>query len=150
MRLTQFSDYALRTTMYLGAHRGRLVSIPEVASAYGVSYHHLTKVAALLIECGVIEAVRGRNGGLRLAMEPSDINIGWLVRKTEPDMMLVECFNHEQDTCPITPECKLRKALKDALRAFLSVLDEYSLHDLLGSTARQEKLVQLWRAAAAG
>jgi Rrf2 family nitric oxide-sensitive transcriptional repressor len=147
MRLTQFTDYALRTVLFLGAHPGRLVSITEVAGAYGVSYHHLTKVASQLVEAGVVEAVRGRNGGLRLAMPPAMINIGWLVRQTEPDMALVECFDHESDTCPITSECKLRKALKDALRAFLAVLDEHTLQDLLGSPAKQERLVQLWRAS---
>ena len=148
MRLTQFSDYALRTVMFLGAHPSRLVPITEVATAYGISYHHLTKVAALLAESGVIEAVRGRKGGMRLAMAPAEINIGWLVRRTEPDMALVECFDHGSDTCPITTECRLRKALKDALRAFLAVLDEHTVHDLLGNPARQERLVQLWRATA--
>ncbi len=148
MRLTQFSDYALRTTLFLGAHPQRLVSVTEVATAYGVSYHHLTKVAAMLVEIGVVEAVRGRNGGLRLAMSPAEINIGWLVRQTEPDMNLVECFDHESDTCPISAECRLRKVLKDALRAFLAALDECTVQDLLGNAARQEKLVQLWRASA--
>lgn len=148
MRLTQFSDYALRTILFLGAQPGRLVSVTEIATAYGVSYHHLTKVATMLVETGVVEAVRGRNGGLRLAKSPAEINIGWLVRQTEPDMTLVECFDHESDTCPITAECKLRKALKDALRAFLVVLDEHTLNDLLGNAARQERLVQLWRASA--
>ncbi|MGV3708962.1 MAG: Rrf2 family transcriptional regulator [Gemmatimonas sp.] len=147
MRLTQFSDYALRTVLFLGAHPGRLVSITEVAEAYGVSYHHLTKVASQLVEAGVVEAVRGRNGGLRLAMQPETINIGWLVRQTEPDMALVECFDQDTDTCPITSECKLRKALKEALRAFLGVLDGYSLQDLLGNATKQERLVQLWRAS---
>jgi len=148
MRLTQFSDFALRTVMFLGAHPTRLVPITEVAVAYGISYHHLTKVASMLADAGVIEAVRGRNGGLRLAMTPTDINIGWLVRRTEPDMALVECFEHETDTCPITSECRLRKALKDALRAFFAVLDAHTVSDLLGSPSRQEKLVQLWRATA--
>lgn len=148
MRLTQFSDYALRTVLFLGAHPERLVSVTEVASAYGISYHHLTKVATMLVDEGVIEAVRGRNGGLRLAMAPSAINIGWLVRKTEPDMTLVECFDHDANACPITSECKLRKALRDALAAFLDVLDNHSLNDFLGSAARQERLVQLWRATA--
>lgn len=148
MRLTQFSDYALRTVLFLGAHPKQLVSITEIATAYGVSYHHLTKVASALAEIGVIESVRGRNGGLRLALEPSAINIGWLVRHTEPDMALVECFHNDIDSCPITSECKLRKALKEALRSFLEVLDQYSLADMLGNATKQERLVQLWRASA--
>lgn len=145
MRLTQFTDYALRVTLFLGANPDRLVPITEIAQSYGVSYHHLTKVATTLIDAGVIESVRGRNGGLRLAMMPSALNIGWLVRQTEPDMILVECFDHEADTCPITRECKLRKALKDALRAFLHTLDEYTLADFLGNAPQQQRLVQLWR-----
>lgn len=149
MRLTQFSDYALRLSLYLGAHPDRLVPITEIAESYGVSYHHLTKVATMLSEAGVVGAVRGRNGGLRLAMAPSAINIGWLVRQTEPDMILVECFDHANDTCPITKECRLRRALKDALRAFLQTLDEYTLADFLGNTPQQQRLVQLWRANAA-
>lgn len=148
MRLTQFSDYALRTVLFLGAHPSRLVSVTEVASAYGISYHHLTKVASMLVDAGVVEAVRGRNGGLRLAKLPSDINIGWLVRQTEPDMALVECFDHAANACPISAECGLRSALRDALRAFLAVLDQHTLGDFLGNPARQQRLVQLWRASA--
>lgn len=144
MRLTQFSDYALRLSLYLGAHPDRLVPITDIAESYGISYHHLTKVATMLSDAGVIEAVRGRNGGLRLAMAPSAINIGWLVRQTEPDMSLVECFDHAE-ACPITKECRLRKALKDALRAFLQTLDEYTLADFLGNAPQQQRLVQLWR-----
>ncbi|MEO7996299.1 MAG: Rrf2 family transcriptional regulator [Gemmatimonadaceae bacterium] len=149
MRLTQFSDYALRLSLFLGAHPDRLVPITEIAESYGISYHHLTKVATMLSEAGVVEAVRGRNGGLRLAMAPSAINIGWLVRQTEPDMILVECFDHEKDACPITKECRLRRALKDALRAFLQTLDEYTLADFLGNAPQQQRLVQLWRVNAA-
>lgn len=144
MRLTQFSDYALRLSLYLGAHPDRLVPITDIAESYGISYHHLTKVATMLSDAGVIEAVRGRNGGLRLAMAPSAINIGWLVRQTEPDMSLVECFDHAE-ACPIAKECRLRKALKDALRAFLQTLDEYTLADFLGNAPQQQRLVQLWR-----
>ena len=146
MRLTQFSDYALRTVLYLGANPSRLVPITEVAEAYQISYHHLTKVATSLIELGVVKSVRGRNGGLRLAVSAEEINIGVLVRQTEPDMALVECFNSSTDQCPITRECRLRVALQQALQAFLAVLDEYTLADFLGSAPRQERLLQLWRA----
>lgn len=148
MRLTQFSDYALRTALYLGAHPLRVVPITEVSKAYNISYHHLTKVATQLVESGVVEAVRGRNGGLRLAMAPADINIGWLIRQTEPDMTLVECFDEEASSCPITSECGLQHALRDALVAFFKVLDQHTLADFLASSPRRERLVQLWRATA--
>lgn len=148
MRLTQFSDYALRIVILLGAEPERLVPVKDVASAYGISYHHLTKVANILVAIGVVEAVRGRNGGLRLAMPPSDINVGWLVRRTEADMALVECFDAESNTCPISPVCRLRHALEHALRAFLGALDEYTVADLVRSPRHREHLVQLWRASA--
>ena len=134
--------------LYLGANPSRLVPITEVAEAYRVSYHHLTKVATLLIDIGVVQAVRGRNGGLRLSVSPDEINIGWLVRQTEADMTLVECFNAEKDVCPISAECQLRHALRDALQAFLGVLDRHTLSDFLGPAPRQAKLLQLWRAEA--
>ena len=147
MRLTQFSDYALRTVLYLGGHPDRVVPVSEVARAYRISHNHLAKVAALLCELRVVEAVRGRSGGLRLAMAPEDINIGWLVRQTEPDFTLVDCFDHETDTCPISSECRLRKVLNDALRQFLAELDAHTLADFQATPSRQERLVQLWRAA---
>jgi len=149
VRLTQFSDFALRTVLFLGVHEGRLVQVSEVARSYRVSYNHLAKVAALLSEIGVVESVRGRGGGLRLARDPSEINIGWLVRHTEPDLHLVECFDQEHDTCPITPVCGLRHVLADAQRAFFETLDRYTLGDLLASQARRQAFVQLWYAAAA-
>ncbi len=146
MRLTQFSDYALRTVLYLGAEPGVVVPVARIARAYGISYNHLTKVASLLCELGVVQPVRGRHGGLQLAMAPSDINIGWLIRQTEPDFSLVECFDPRTDTCPITPECRLKSALADALHGFLGVLDQHTLADFLGGATRRDRLVQLWRA----
>jgi Rrf2 family nitric oxide-sensitive transcriptional repressor len=148
MRLTQFSDYGLRIVIMLGSAPDRLVSVKEVAATYGISYHHLTKVANLLTALGVVEAVRGRNGGLRLAREAADINVGWLVRRTEADLTLVECFDDETNSCPISPECRLRHALEHALRAFLEVLDGYTVADLVRSSRQRERLVQLWRASA--
>lgn len=150
MRLTQFSDYALRTLLYLGVNDDRLVPVAEVARAYRISYNHLAKVAGLLVELGLVEPVRGRGGGLRLAAPASGINVGWLVRRTEPDLDLVECFDRTTDTCPITPACKLRHVLVEARQAFLGALDRYTLADLLRSRERREQLVQLWTEAAAG
>ena len=147
VRLTQFSDYALRTVLYLGAHPDTVVPVADIAHAYGISYHHLTKVATRLCEIGVTEAVRGRRGGLRLAIAPPALNIGWLVRQTEPDFALVECFDEASDQCPITPACKLRSVLHDALAQFLQVLDQYTLADFLRSPHRRQSLVQLWKAS---
>ncbi|MCC6246046.1 MAG: Rrf2 family transcriptional regulator [Gemmatimonadaceae bacterium] len=146
MRLTQFSDYALRTALYLGAKPGQIISVGEIATAYRISYNHLAKVASALCDLGVAESVRGRRGGIRLAMEPTAINVGWLVRQTEPDFTLVECFDEATDTCPITPACRLRNALTDALQRFLAALDEHTLADFLDSEERRDALIQLWRA----
>ncbi len=141
MHLTQFTDYALRSALYLACHPDRLVSVDEVGRAYGISRHHLVKVVQTLVELGVVEAQRGRGGGMRLAIRPSEINVGWLVRRTEPHFDLVECFDLETNTCPIAPACGLKGALQRAQQAFLDVLDEYSLDDFV---ARRAQLLPLF------
>jgi Rrf2 family nitric oxide-sensitive transcriptional repressor len=147
MRLTLFSDYALRTLLYLGVHDDRLASVAEVARAYGISYHHLVKVAGLLGEMGLVHPVRGRGGGLRLAVPASEINVGAVVRRTEPDFHLVECFDRAHDTCPITPACMLKNVLHEAQERFLETLDRYTLEDFLRSPERRQRLVRLWSRA---
>ena len=147
MRLTQFTDYALRTLLYLGVHDDRLVPVSEVARSYRVSHNHLVKVAAMLTELGVVEAVRGRGGGLRLAVDPAEVNVGWVIRRTEPDFHLVECFDRATDTCPITPACMLKKVLHEARRNFFDTLDRYTLEDFLASPERQDELTRLWSLA---
>ena len=141
MHLTLFTDYALRSALYLACHPDRLVSVDEVGRAYGISRHHLVKVVQTLVELGVVEAQRGRGGGMRLAMPPSEINVGWLVRRTEPHFNLVECFDLETNTCPIAPACGLKGALQRAQRAFLEILDEYTLDQF---QARRPHLVPLF------
>ncbi len=136
MHLTQFSDYSMRVVLYLGCHPTKLVSVDEISRAYGISRHHLVKVVQTLTDLGVVDAQRGRGGGMRLAMRPSEINVGWLIRRTEPHFNLVECFDPETNTCPIAPACGLKGALQRARQAFLAVLDEYSLDQLLNR--RQE------------
>jgi Rrf2 family nitric oxide-sensitive transcriptional repressor len=144
MRLTQFSDYALRTLLYLGVHKDRPVPLGEVAQAYGISYHHLVKIAGMLGELGLVDSVRGRAGGYRLVRELDAINLGWLIRRTEPDFDLVECFDRQTDRCPITPACRLKGALAEAKESFLAVLDGYTLADFAGAEEQRTKLVQLW------
>jgi Rrf2 family nitric oxide-sensitive transcriptional repressor len=140
VHLTQFSDYSLRLAIYLACHPERVVSVDEVSRAYGISRHHLVKVVQVLTDLGVVEAQRGRGGGMRLAKDPSEINVGWLVRRTEPHFDLVECFDAETNTCPIAPACGLKGALQRAERAFLEVLDEYGLDHFL---RRRSDLVPL-------
>lgn len=130
MRLTTFSDYALRLLMYLAVRREALSTVPEVAAAYGISINHMTKVAHALGQGGYIETIRGRGGGLRLARKPEEVAIGEVVRFTETDMDVVPCFDPENRECPLWRACRLKGALEKARLAFLAVLDDYTLADL--------------------
>jgi len=130
MQLTAFSDYSLRLMMMATAHSDRLVTIEETARAFDISRAHLMKVAQHLVRQGFLKAVRGRTGGLMLARPPEAIGLGEIVRSTERDFTLVECFGPD-NRCRITPRCRLRGVLADALDAFLSVLDRHTLHDLV-------------------
>ena len=130
MRLTFSTDYALRLLMLVGLESDRLVTIEEVADRFGISKNHLMKVAYQLGQAGYLETVRGRNGGLRLGRAPSQIVVGEVVRKIEPDFAVVECENPE-GYCRIAPSCTLRSAMPEAVQAFLEKLDEYTLEDLL-------------------
>lgn len=145
MQLTLFSDYALRILLYLAVHEGQTVSLSRVATAYRTSRHHMVKVAHLLVKLGLVESVRGRSGGLRLARPTNQINLGEVVRRTEPHFEIVECFNDETNTCPISPACKLKGVLQSAQQAFLNVLDDLTLADLMG---KGPLLQELWHSAA--
>ncbi|WP_034761233.1 RrF2 family transcriptional regulator [Rossellomorea vietnamensis] len=132
MRLTLYTDYSLRVLIFLASKpKDELSNIKEIADAYSISKNHLMKVTYELGKMGMIETIRGRNGGIRLAQSPEDINIGKLVRATEEDFHLVECFDAENNSCIITPVCGLKHVLGKALNAYLSVLDDYTLSDLI-------------------
>lgn len=126
MRLTRYSDYAMRVLLYLGRRPNELSSIADIARAYGISQNHLMKVVSDLVSAGYLESVRGRNGGIRLARPASKINVGALLRHTEDDFDLVGC-----GSCIIAPACGLTSMLEEAVEAFLAVLDGYSLADVL-------------------
>jgi Rrf2 family nitric oxide-sensitive transcriptional repressor len=108
-----------------------LSNIKEIADVYNISKNHLMKVTYELGKMNVIETIRGRNGGIRLAHSPDDINIGEIVRKTEEDFHIVECFDDEHNQCIISPACGLKHVLNKALQAYLAVLDQYTLSDLV-------------------
>jgi len=134
VRLTLYTDYSLRVLLYLGAKDPEeLSTIKDISDSYGISKNHLMKVTHELGKMGYIETVRGRGGGIRLAVVPEEINIGQLVRKTEEDFYLVECFNPESVGCIISPVCSLKGALNKALHAYIAVLDSYHLSDFLTS-----------------
>ena len=132
MRLTAYSDYSLRLLIYLGTQPlglEKLYNIKDIAEVYGISKNHLSKIVYDLGQLGILETVKGRSGGIRLAKNPEDINVGWLIRRTEGDMNIVECFVN--DDCRITSVCRLKHILKEAFDSYLSVLDRYSLADLI-------------------
>lgn len=131
MRLTTYTDYALRTLMYLAANREQLVTIQHIADAHHIAKNHLTKVVHQLGLLGYVESLRGRNGGLRLGMEPAQINIGAVVRSTEPDFFMAECFDPEKNDCVLNASCALKGALYRATAAYLAVLDGVTLESLM-------------------
>ena len=131
MQLTLYTDYSLRVLLYLGLNRQHMATITEIAASYGISRNHLVKVVHNLATQGYIRTTRGRGGGLTLARAPVEINIGDVVRHTEVNFHLVECFDQEHNTCPISAACNLKGGLYEAQRAFIAVLDRYTLEDVL-------------------
>ncbi|MBM7607311.1 Rrf2 family nitric oxide-sensitive transcriptional repressor [Lysinibacillus composti] len=144
MRLTLYTDYSLRVLLYLGVKgKDRLSTIQEIADAYNISKNHLMKVTYELGQLGYIETVRGRGGGIRLAVDPNEINIGKVVRHTEEDFQIVECFSNENNMCKISPACQLKNVLFEALNAYLNVLDQYTIGDFLLSKDELFKLLEI-------
>ena len=131
MQLTLYTDYSLRVLLYLGLKPRRMATITDIAQSYGISRNHLVKVVHNLATQGFIHSTRGRGGGITLARPAAEINIGDVVRHTEVNFDLVECFDRERNTCPIAVACILKSALYEAQQAFMSVLDRYSLADVL-------------------
>lgn len=132
MRLSTFTDYSLRVLMYLGVHTGRLATIAEIAAGHSISESHLMKVVHQLGCGGYIETVRGKGGGMRLAHAPGDIVLGEVIRHTEGNFLLAECFA-EHGSCRIQGACGLRSILNEAMAAMFLVLDGYTLADLLAN-----------------
>lgn len=143
MRLSTFTDYSLRLLMYLAAEPGRRATIAEVAQAFGISQHHLSKVAHGLGRGGWLANARGKGGGLALASSPSQIEIGSVVRYTERGDLPAGCFAAGADCCPISPGCPLRDLLGEAVEAFYAVLDRSTLADLARQPQLRSQLLQL-------
>ncbi|AFI82928.1 Rrf2 family transcriptional regulator [Methylophaga nitratireducenticrescens] len=139
MRITSYTDYALRVLIYLAAEPGRKTTIREISTTFGISKNHLMKVVNQLSRLGYIDSVRGKNGGLNLHCSPTEVNLGILFQQTETDLGLVECYT-ENNTCSITPACQLKHILAEAQQAFIDVLGQYSLADLVTARHRPELL----------
>lgn len=132
MRLTFLSDYSLRVLMYLGARPEGLATIKEISLAYGISENHLMKVVHRLAQHGFVETLRGRGGGLRLGKPADAMTLGEILRVTEEDFELVECFGTE-DTCRISKVCRLKRVLRRALDAYLEELDAWTVADIVAN-----------------
>ena len=130
MRLTSFTDYSVRVLMHSTIKDGELASIREVSELYDISSNHLMKVVHHLGKGGYLKTVRGKNGGFRLGRPPEDIKLGDVIRYTEDDLNIVECFDEESTTCQLKENCGFEKVVTEALGAFLEIADNYTLADL--------------------
>lgn len=131
MQLTRFTDYTLRVLIYLGHQNERLVMIKEIAAKHLISENHLMKIVHRLALHGYIITVRGKGGGMRLSRRPELICLGDVVRDTEENMDIAECFDAENQTCAMLPACALKSILGEAKKSFLATLDSYTLADLI-------------------
>jgi Rrf2 family nitric oxide-sensitive transcriptional repressor len=141
MRLTDYTDYSLRTLIYVAVHPGESVTIQNIADAFGIPKNHLIKIVQKLGQAGLLHTMRGRTGGIRLGRAAEDINVGEVIRTMETDFGLVECF-HEHNACVITRACGLRNVLHEALQAYFQILDSYTLQDLVAKPQAIGKLLE--------
>lgn len=141
MRLTRQTNYAIRILMYCAANQGRLSRIPEIASAYSVSELFLFKILQPLVENGLVETVRGRNGGVRLGRPADRITLFDVVRVTEESFSMAECFDNDAADCPLVDSCALNEALRKALGAFFDVLESYTIAELVAAKPHMRALL---------
>lgn len=136
MRLTAYTDYTLRTLMHLANNQDRLVTIQDIADLHSISKNHLMKVVHQLGLSGMVVTVRGRNGGLKLSKEPEQINVGEVVRNSETDFFMAECFDNADTCCAYASACALKGILGAATNAYLAVLDNVTLADLINKKSK--------------
>jgi Rrf2 family nitric oxide-sensitive transcriptional repressor len=143
MQLNLFTDYACRVLVYCAVRHDRRCTSDEIAEAFDISRHHLVKVVNALRHFGYLDTRRGRTGGFRLARGPEQIVLGDVVRRTEGTLAVVECFDRETSTCPLSPACGLKGVLREASDAFFAVLDRYTLADLVAEPRWETRLLSL-------
>jgi Rrf2 family nitric oxide-sensitive transcriptional repressor len=144
MQLTQYTDYSLRVLIYLSQkNSGELATITEISEFYGISRNHLVKVVHNLAIYGFIKTMRGKNGGMCLARAATEIGIGDVVRKTEPNLDIAECFNKESNSCVISPVCNLKSILGDARADFMQTLDRYTIANALNPQQGTSKKINI-------
>jgi Rrf2 family iron-responsive transcriptional regulator len=132
MRLTRQSNYAVRTLVYCAVNAPALSRVGDIARAHSISELFLFKLIKPLVEAGIIETVRGRHGGIKLGRPAEDITLLECIRLTEESFALAECFEGSDASCPLLSNCDLNAALGEALGAFFSVLESYTIADLAG------------------
>ncbi|MCE3232930.1 MAG: nsrR [Rickettsiaceae bacterium] len=135
MQLTIFTDYGLRSLMYMAVQPEKKCSVREIAEHYGISRNHLVKVVHHLAKLGYITSSKGKGGGIQLSCDASELRIGDLVKKLEPNMHIVECFNRDTNTCTIVSSCNLKHHLQEANEAFIEVLNKRTLQDTIKNKA---------------
>jgi Rrf2 family nitric oxide-sensitive transcriptional repressor len=140
MHMTLRTDYALRMLIYLAIHEPKPATVHDVAESYGISRNHLLKIALKLRDMGLVTTARGRSGGIRLAVPPEKVSVGAVVRDLDDDFPVVECMKPEGGNCILSPICRLKGVVREALGAYLSVFDKYSLADLV---ANREELARV-------
>lgn len=141
MQLTIFTDYGLRSLMYLAAQPDKLCNVREIADYYGISRNHLVKVVHRLSQLGYITGTKGKGGGISLSFASDKLRLGDLVRDLEPNMNIVECFDKETNTCRVTGSCQLKHFLYEANKAFITSLNQYTLADAVRSRTLLNELV---------
>lgn len=137
MRLAEYTDYALRVLMYCASNPDRLVTIAEMAREHDLSKNHLMKIVSDLARQGLVETTRGRGGGVRLVKPAEEIRIGDVVRASETDFRLVECFDEGTNTCSITASCRMKGLFGRALKAYFQELDDATLADMVAPMPRR-------------
>lgn len=143
MKLTAFTDYSLRVMMYLATDPAQRGTIARIAQSFEISEHHLVKVVHFLGKQGWLRNVRGKGGGLELALPPDRIGIGQVVRQTEGRAVMAECFEEHADGCCIAGSCRLQGVLSEAVTAFYAVLDRYTLEDVVSNRAQLARVLFL-------
>lgn len=142
MQLTQFTDYALRALIYIGV-RQQSCTINEISQSYAISRNHLIKIIQQLAKMGIIKTTRGKNGGIQMAIAPHEINLKHLILQLEPNFDLVPCFNQNKEPCRIASACKLQTILYEAQKAFLTVLEKFTLAEIMHNQAALQQLLNI-------
>jgi Rrf2 family transcriptional regulator, nitric oxide-sensitive transcriptional repressor len=141
MQLTLYTDYGLRTLILLALAPDQLQTVTSISQSYGISRNHLVKVVARLAELGYVKTARGRGGGIRLARSPGEVRVGDVVRDLECELGVVECLQKQGGSCVIAPACRLKGLLAGAMEAYMSVLDQHTIADLVRERAPMARLL---------